>query len=543
MRALSRPDEWALGMKLRVDGRYFSLTGREFVRDIIRDTSPEIVCPKAAQMAFTVTSIVKSLHSVVVRKKNGLYLLPLKTGAVPFVQSRIDPIIESNEKLETKFGSVDNRLHKQTVDRLNLYIRGTNISTELQEVPVDFEIWDERDRMVEDNLEDARHRMDGSEWKRLVQLSTPTVEGHGVYSEDAWDISDQHRWEVPCPGCGRFQSLNFNDPALDYSNLKLGDTAEDCVLECAYCARPFGDAERRTLNALGRWVPTNLNGRLRGYYINQFNSPTQTLYEIMKAFYSGQADVRKLKAFWQQNMGRPFAAKGDRFTAELLDKARIRGYSGGGIPASSLAVGIDIGNAIHCWVWQESRGKILLWQVKLFTGPSMWKQLDDFLGGLASWRGVIDAHPEKTKARELALKYHGKLWIGFEQDRDQQAEIAAFDKPKHNEAPEVKIDRTLAFDTVINDFIDGRAGLPYDARELGEYMPQKDFNGVYHHFIQMVRVEEENTKGTIIARWKKNKSPDHWHHAAMFGRVALMTKPVLQVPTGIAVALGGGFYG
>ena len=152
LKGLIRPDEWAVGMDLKVDGRPFSLLGREYIRQVIRDYSPEIVIPKAAQMAFTVTFLTKSLHSVTERRLNGLYLLPLKTGAVPFVQARIDPIIESNPALATKFGSVDNRLHKQSVDGVNLYIRGTNILRELQEVPVDFQIWDERDHMVEDNL-------------------------------------------------------------------------------------------------------------------------------------------------------------------------------------------------------------------------------------------------------------------------------------------------------------------------------------------------------------------------------------------------------
>src|SRR4029077_4921370 len=122
------------GMELKVDGKPFSLTGREYVRQVIRDYSPEIIIPKAAQMAFTVTFITKSLHNVVERGWNGLYLLPIKTGAIPFVQARIDPIIESNDMLRQKFSSVDNRLHKQSTNGVNLYVRGTNIARELQEI-------------------------------------------------------------------------------------------------------------------------------------------------------------------------------------------------------------------------------------------------------------------------------------------------------------------------------------------------------------------------------------------------------------------------
>ena len=95
IRSLARPDEWAMQMRLRVDARPFSLEGREYVRQVIRDYSPEIVIPKAAQMAFTVTFVTKSLHNVVERGWNGLYLLPIKTGAIPFVQARIDPVIDA----------------------------------------------------------------------------------------------------------------------------------------------------------------------------------------------------------------------------------------------------------------------------------------------------------------------------------------------------------------------------------------------------------------------------------------------------------------
>lgn len=530
VRNLARPDEWAIDMGLRVDGHHFTLEKGEYVRQVIRDNSPEIVIPKAAQMRFTVTMLVKSLHAVAIRGWNVLYLLPLKTGAVPFVQGRIDPIIESNPNLAAEFKAVDNRLHKQSEKKFNLYIRGTNIKNELQEVPVDFQVWDERDRMIEENLGDARHRMDGSQIKKLVMLSTPTVEGHGIYSDDAWEISDQHRWEIPCPGCNRFQSLNYDDKALDYNNLRIGSDRFDCAIECAFCHKRISDEERPFLNARGRWTPHNPDGSTRGYHINQFNSPTQTLPEIMRDYFKGQREVKYLKAFWNQSMGLPFTSTGDRFTVELLDSCREK-YDIGGIPSSHLAVGIDVGTLIHAWAWMKVRNVRRLWQVKLFQN---FDQLDKWLYNLPQWVGVIDAHPEKSKSREFCLKYHGRLYMGFEQDRDQQGEIAQFDSVKYQEAPEVKIDRTLAFDTVIGEFLNGRARLPYTARELGEHLPRKDYNGVYAHMIQQARVEEENSRGIVIARWKRNRNPDHWHHACMFATIAGLTVPPLQIPGGFA---------
>jgi hypothetical protein len=537
VRQLARPDEWALNLGLKVDGRPFTLEGREYIRQVIRDTSDEIVIPKAAQTAFTISCLVRTLHWVVLRKWHHLYLLPLKTGAIPFVQARIDPIIDSNMELRGRFHSVDNRLHKQTEEAINLYIRGTNIERELQEIPVDVEVWDERDRMVEDNLEEARHRMDGSHVKKLMVISTPTVPGHGVDADDGWWNSDQHRWEVPCPKCGRFQILTFEE------NLKLGDSAAECVVECQFCKKQIQDQERWALNKVGRWVPQNLNGHTRGYHISQFNSSTQTVEKIMDSYYKGQTNARKMRSFYNQSLGQPYVALGDQVTPEILDKCRVPGYSLGGIPNGPVYVGADIGNFIHVKASTLNRyGHRQLWAMHIFKE---WDELDNFLSRLTSFSCVIDAHPEKRAARDLSIKYQGKVWLGFELDRPQTQEIAVWHPLKYGEAGKVVIDRTMAFDTVIKDYIDGRVMLPPNARELGEHIERRDYNGFYFHMIQQVRVEEEDTQGRIVARWKKNKNPDHWHHADMFEFIATLRQPNLEIPPELAAAFqrSGGLVG
>jgi len=521
-------------MQLRVDGRPFTLEGRDFVRQIIRDMSDEIVIPKAAQMCMTVSFLVRTAHWITERRWHHLYLLPYKMGAIPFVQARIDPIIESNPKLQMLFSNVDNRLHKQSKDAISWYIRGTNINRELQEIPVDVEVWDERDRMVEDNLDDARHRMDGSKVKKLTMLSTPTVPGHGVDDEYSWHASDMHKWEVPCPHCNRFQIFNFEE------NVLLGDNAEECVFVCGRCRKEITDDERWQLNALGRWVPQNLNGKLRGYHINQFNSPTQSLIEIMKGYFKGQTDSRAMKSFRNNNLGEPFVAEGDQFTPELLDKCRVKGLELGGIPDGPVFVGVDVGAKLHVRADTLTRqGSRRSWAFKILNE---WSELDNFLSGLTSFVCVCDAHPEKRAARDLSLKYPGRFWLGFELDRDQGDEIAIWEKVKHGEAAKVAIDRTMAFDTVINNYLHGKVLLPAYARDLGEEVQNRDYNGFYYQMCQQARVEEENAKGIIVARWQKNRNKDHWHHADMFCQIATLRNPGLFIPTEIRSALAGGFH-
>jgi hypothetical protein len=533
---MARPDVWAEDMKLRVDGRPFDLSGREYIRHVIRDASAEILIVKAAQTAFTITFLIRTMHWIVQRGWHHLYLLPLKTGAVPFVQKRLDPIIASNPILDEKFKSVDNRTHKQTLDDIALLIRGTNVESELQETPTDVVVFDEYDRMVKDFLADARHRTDGSAVKRFTYLSTPTVPGHGLDADDMWWSSDQHKWFVPCPHCSRFQTFGLDE------NVKIGDNAWECVFECQHCGKPITDSERAEINAQGVWEAQNPGGRKRGYHINQFNSPMMKLEDIMGGYFDGQRDAKVLKSFFNQSLGKPYTSPGDQITKELLDACIDPAHRLGGI-ATGVGIGIDVG---HDEIYVEANFKSRhggyclynLWHIRDMPGKTAWEILDEkVLTKLSSWMCVCDAHPDKRGARALSMKYPGKFWMGFEKDRPEQEEIAKWDKVTYREPNKVIIDRTLAFDTVIHDMMTGNCVLPFGARELGENMPRRDYNGYYSHMIQMVRVEEEDTRGRVVASWQKNKNPDHWHHAKMFSWIALQKRAVMTVPASASAAM------
>ena len=512
------PDIWATFMKLKVDGHPFTMEGREYQVPIIRDESEWIVMPKGAQMGLTTVFLVRTFHWMLRRKWHHLYLLPLKTGAKPFTQRRVDSIMESNSELHHMFKNVDNALHKQTRDDIALMIRGTNIWTELREIPSDVIVFDERDKMVEDNIPEAMARLDGSMIRRVTELSTPTVPGHGVDAEDAWHASDQHRWYVPCPHCSRRQTFTFEE------NVVVGDEKDECYLRCKHCHKAISDAERAAANAFGTWEPDNLNGSKRGYHINQLHSPTQTIPRFMDNYFLGQTDKRKLRAWHNNNLGEPYVAFGDQVTPEIIQKVVARGFTTGGIPVGPLRIGIDVGNVLHVRADAlDQQGRRIPWAFKIFTdkpGSSMWDQLDAWLSGLGTWVAVCDAHPEKSEAKKLALKYHKRFWIGFEKDTPDQAETARFNKPKPGETGKVDISRTDAFDAVIARFMEGRIIMPADVMQIGEHMPNLPYNGYVYQLGQMVRVEEEDAKGRIVARWVKNKNPDHWHHADMFCEMA-----------------------
>ncbi len=525
VRAAVRPDAWAETLGLRVDAKQFQTNSRPYMIAVMRDRSDEIVIKKAAQMGFTIGAIIKTLHNVAERKWNGLYLLPFKQGAITFVQARMDTIIESNPKLASVFHRVENRSHKQTGDGINLYIRGTNIATELREFPCDFEVWDERDKFIVNYLDDALARMDGSEVGKLMQLSTPTAPGIGVCSIDNWEASDQCKWEIPCPHCSRFQVLTVED------NVKLGDTYLDAVLECSYCHKKVTDRQRWESNQKGRWVPQYLDGRKRGYHISQLNSSTKRFEKLIKGWYDGQSDSVALRGFYTLGLGEPYAGHGDKFNEQILDDCIVRGHRLRQIPTSSIFVGVDVGSVLHVKSSYLSRGHRMAYDIRILRN---FNELIKFFQSLHNFMAVIDAHPEKQKAKEVADQFKGRVWLGLEKDNPAQSEMAVFNQKDMT----VSIDRTMAFDQYISDHQRGIYGYPIDIREIGEHMPKKNYNGFYAQHMEMVRTLLEDSKGNSIYRWVKTRNADHWHHTGMFESIAFQKNPPLSIPTGVSSAFG-----
>lgn len=546
------PDVWASRLGLSVESHDFDVAGREYQREILRDESQVIICPKGAQMGLTTVFLVKACHSIIQRCWTVLYLLPLKAGSIPFVQRRIDPMIDSNPQLAAEFKRVDNRNMKVTLAGATWYIRGTNIHSELREVPADVLVLDERDVANEEFLGDAYARLDGSSVQRSYELSTPTIEGHGVYGDDGWKASDQMQWWVPCPACGSMQIINWEENVLPF----LGDTIEECEqsCRCSHCQHPFTDDERAAANASGEWVPANSGASIRGYHISQLNSPTKSLahpkFGVLVNWFKGQTDSGKLKDFYTLGLGLPYASPGDRFSLGLLDRSR-RDYESGSISRGQLCIGVDQGHdTLHVTIDVVEGATTRTVSAFTVTGKGdkkKWQVLEEeVLQRYSSWVCVCDAHPDKEDCEGLSKKYSGRFFMGYEKDRPEQAHTAVFETVKWGEPAKVTIDRTMAFDSYIKSFIDGRHHLPRDARELGEYMPKKPYNGFYHHHLQMVRVKQADASDRLVARWvngtvkarraggsKPGNRPDHFMHSGMFSLIASMHDAPLIIPASV----------
>lgn len=528
-------DIWAEVMHLRVDGRVWDLNQRAYLRDVYRDNAQRIVCRKSAQMGFTVAFLVKTLHRVLIWKWNGLYLLPTKVGVVPFVQGRFNPIIDENTLIKERFANLDSVTHKRT-NQNNLYFRGSTVATDLREIPVDFEIWDERDKMASSNLHLALTRMDGSPHKHLATLSTPTAENWGVDAE--YKDSDKREWTIRCMFCNHAQFLDW------HLNVHIGDTEtiDGCkattYVRCQKCKKPWSHAQIMEMAEEGFWDPQEPGREIHGYYINQLVSPTRSISELAEIWYKGEirGDVDASRELWNSALGLPWAAPGDRLTPEVIDAACDQGYRmptiNGVTMGTPISIGVDVGKHMHVFVLAghgDLPRRVVDVRIEDWNSlRSLFRSLND---RKITWTAVMDAAPEKAMAEAMAREFVNNLWLAYYHDPRNMSNLAAWSPADpyggkaHNS---VRIDRTMAIDTAHNMISKGRMTFPANARHLVN--PGKDYGDMYAQLIAQTAVTIPDSVGNPRRVYvHPDGKADHFDHALTYATVASTLQPSLNL--------------
>lgn len=118
--------------------------------------------------------------------------------------------------------------------------------------------------------------------------------GTGSRIHDFWLTSDQRKWFVPCPHCGKAFVL---DDEPDFANRKLNllkwpvveiskgiweHKIEEAYIECPKCKAHWDDSHRLAAIIAGEWKPTARFKGVRGYWLTGFN----TVFPPKKGFKS-----------------------------------------------------------------------------------------------------------------------------------------------------------------------------------------------------------------------------------------------------------------
>lgn len=231
-------------------------------------------------------------------------------------KTRIDTMIESTPNLKEKVRELKSRSGENTINQKNfpsgvLFMVGANSPVGLSSTPIRNVFLDEVDRYPSDvdgegspiELAIARTRTFAK--KKIFIISTPTIKDNSPIETEILE-TDQNYYMVPCPHCGTFQKLVFDN--LVWEPKKY----EQTKYKCCSCGQLIEERFKPEMLENGYWqpsVPENVNDKLIGFNLNSLYSPYGWMPwgDIAKQYDKIRNNPSKEKVFVNTVLGETYA--------------------------------------------------------------------------------------------------------------------------------------------------------------------------------------------------------------------------------------------
>jgi hypothetical protein len=442
LRAATEPLALWAERRIRLEGKPFSFEGHEYLREIYDDTSPHVVLTKASQVGGTTWAILRSVHACLSGLNVGYYF-PTKTDVLEFSKSRVTPLVGDNPFLLRALTDTDTAGLKRIGDAY-LYLRGMQSTIGMKSIPLDMLVFDELDEASPDAKALAKERLSHSDYRRLIELSNPSLPGYGI--DEAYQESDQRHWTNRCEACGEWTALDKAFPT------KLGEDVRTILPRddgTYYRACPICEAELDL--ARGEWVADYPERPIHGYRISQLFSSKVDPGEIYREYRKTYNPER----FFTLKIGIPWADIENKLSAhEVLALCGDQGL----LERSdrSCTMGVDTGRELHVVISRrhDPRGEGPKREVIWIGNAQSYEELDDLMKRFEVTRCVIDAMPEIHATREFAKRHGGRVWLCY--FNENQKGSAKWDHQQHI----VQVNRTEALDAAKRGIRDEEVVLP-----------------------------------------------------------------------------------
>ncbi len=442
LRAATEPLALWTERRIRLEGKPFSFEGHEYLRAIYDDTSPHVVLTKASQVGGTTWAILRSVHACLSGLNVGYYF-PTKTDVLEFSKSRVSPLVADNPFLLRSLTDTDTAGLKRIGDAY-LYLRGMQSTIGMKSIPFDMLVFDELDEASPDAKALARERLSHSDYRRLIELSNPSLPGYGI--DEAYQESDQRHWTNRCEGCGAWTALDKAFP------VKLGEEVRVILPRgdgSFYRACPHCEAELDP--AVGEWVADFPSRPVHGYRISQLFSSKVDPGEILREYHRTYNPER----FYTLKIGIPWADTENKLQPnQVLALCGDKGLEERS--ARSCTMGVDTGKELHVVISRrlDPSGKTTKREIVWLGTVQAYEELDSLMERFQISRCVIDAMPEIHATRQFAKRHGGRVWLWY--FNENQKGKAKWDPGQHI----VQVNRTEALDSGKKGIRDAEVVLP-----------------------------------------------------------------------------------
>lgn len=425
------PAEWAKKYR-RMSAKESAVIGRFsfylnpyfewFLNEMMRRDVTRGVCIKSAQVGWTQAVILNFLGWLIhIRKGTSIVMFPKEGAAKAFNLEKFEPMVEGTAELAeiipTKSRTKDvTQLFKNFLGGFVKFV-GSNSITDVKSTSARFLIVEEPDdcnanlKQQGDSIKLMEERGKTFRDAKMLIGGTPSIKDASSI-EDEFKHSNKCYWYVPCPDCGEYQPLRWEQVLWRKDETRqdaiygqhLPDTARYC---CEHCGSLWNDTQKNAAIRAGKAVETAPFRGVLGLALNELYSQMHAsrLQSLVEKFIKANnklkaGDAGEMIVFYNATLGESWEfkdgqTKPDELKERGLDYPPMTVQRGGLIVSAGVDVQTAQGGRLAVTLRAWGRGEES-WQVQfteiagnpLDTEPrddngnrmaSVWDKLDQLL--------------------------------------------------------------------------------------------------------------------------------------------------------------------
>jgi len=400
----------------------FRLANSPYLRgimDALDDPATRLVVVEAgAQTGKTTLGYAWLAHAVAADPAPALVVYPSEDLARSNSATRIQPLFEDSPALAAMLPAdrrADWQLLQYKFNGCSVHLTGGNSPAQVSSRPIRYVLLDEVDKYPPEALRGEADvvslalQRQKTYWNRqAVMISTPTTPAGLIHRH--FCRGDMREYEVPCPKCGEFQRLRWQNVRWPEGR------PEAAAIRCASCGAGWTEHERRAAVRAGRWRAHRADGEAEAGVVS-FHLPSLLALwvepaELARKFLRTKSDPVALRDFVNSDLAEPFVPADARIANSQL-AAREGDYDEGGLrwPADECLVygGVDVQKDYLVVVLRQHRrddaSSALVWHGVLHT----FAELDGLMAEFGAEACCVDARYRSDEVYEAALRYAG-IW-------------------------------------------------------------------------------------------------------------------------------------
>lgn len=313
---------------------------------------------KSSQSGLTLHVLIVIARTLAEAATNIMYVIDTVSKARELSKKRLQPLLQDCRALALTIKENEDEMNNLSYNfpTCSLGLRGSGTAGQVASDPIGLAIGDEVDKWPDQKVEShiwdlLVNRIKRSEFGKAIGFSTPTVEVGKI--NRLFESGSRHRNFVPCPHCGEYQHLTWENVRYNHckdltGRIDLREVLRDTYYECGSCKARIDEDHKPAMSEACQPRPTNFRKEIIGgvltdvpmwmpgemsAHVDDLMSlhPESTWGKLAVEWIRAQGDPVKLHDFLNGRLGQPLKQTVSNVTEKHI--LRLRGeYVKGTLP-------------------------------------------------------------------------------------------------------------------------------------------------------------------------------------------------------------------